>query len=139
MDTPAKTSRTNLAIQVFQETNKGLTVSRACKAVGLPRSSFYDIYRRNPEVFIKFQEAVEASERAELVMIVTTQSARIEKIIEDAVSEATSPRDRVIIAKFLFEKMNELEAKYSKGSSSTKTSAKDILTGPVQRHVESRI
>lgn len=107
--------------------------------IGLPRSSFYDIYRKNPEVFIKFQEAVEASERAELVMIVTTQSARIEKIIEDAVSEATSPRDRVIIAKFLFEKMTELEAKYTKGSSSTKTSAKDILTGPVQRHIESRI
>jgi len=139
VDTPAKTSRTNLAIQVFQETNKGLTVSKACKVIGLPRSSFYDIYRKNPEVFIKFQEAVEASERAELVMIVTTQSARIEKIIEDAVSEATSPRDRVIIAKFLFEKMTELEAKYTKGSSSTKTSAKDILTGPVQRHIESRI
>jgi hypothetical protein len=138
MDTPAKTSRTNLAIQVIQETNKGLTVVAACKEVGLARSSFYEIYRKNPEVFIKYQQIVEASERAELVMIASTQLARIKKIIEDAIAEGTSPRDRVTIAKFLFEKMNELEGKYTKGSSTNK-SAKDILTGPVQRHIESRI
>ena len=45
----AKTSRVNTAIQVIQHMNDGMTVVNACKEVGIPRSTFYDVVKKNPE------------------------------------------------------------------------------------------
>ena len=44
-----KTSRVNTAIQVIQHMNDGMTVVDACNEVGMPRSTFYDVVKKNPE------------------------------------------------------------------------------------------
>jgi len=137
MDTPAKSSRTNLAIQVFKQTNDGMTVSAACKAVGLPRSSYYDIYRKNPEVFKELQEYIKESEVTQLCMILASQEDITNKTIQDALATTTSPKDRLAIAKYIFELEEELSHKYLRGSSKN-MSAREILTGPIETYVESR-
>ena len=45
----AKTSRVNTAIQVIQHMNDGMTFIDACKEVGIPSSTFYDVVKKNPE------------------------------------------------------------------------------------------
>jgi hypothetical protein len=45
----AKAARVNQAIEVIQHMNKGMTTVDACKEVGLPRSSYYEIINNNPE------------------------------------------------------------------------------------------
>ena len=54
----AKTSRVNTALQVIQHMNDGKTVVAACKEVGIPRSTFYDVVKKNPEAVTEFQEIV---------------------------------------------------------------------------------
>jgi ACT domain-containing protein len=44
-----KSSRVNSAIQVIQHMNDGMTVVAACKEVGIPRSTFYDVVKKNSE------------------------------------------------------------------------------------------
>ena len=46
----AKASRVNTALQVFQHMNDGKTVVAACKEVGIPRSTFYDVVNSAPSV-----------------------------------------------------------------------------------------
>ena len=46
-----KASRVNIAMQVVQHMTSGMTVVDACQVVGMPRSSFYDIVEKNPDVY----------------------------------------------------------------------------------------
>jgi hypothetical protein len=49
MDTPAKAARINMALMVIRNVQNGMTMVAACKEFGLPRSTFIDIYKHNPE------------------------------------------------------------------------------------------
>ncbi len=60
MITPAQAARTNSAIQILQCMHEGMTVVDACQKAGLPRSTFYDIIKKNPEALAKVQELVDA-------------------------------------------------------------------------------
>jgi hypothetical protein len=51
----AKASRVNTALQVIQHMNNGMTIVDACRGVSVPRSTFYDICKRNPEAVAKVQ------------------------------------------------------------------------------------
>ena len=66
MKTLTKASRINNAIQVVQYMNNGMTVVEACKAVGMPRSSFYYIMENNPDAFAKMQAHIDANNREQL-------------------------------------------------------------------------
>jgi hypothetical protein len=101
----AKTSRVNSALQVIQHINEGMTVVSACKEVGIPRSTFYDVVKKNPEAITKYQEIVEANARSQLGMILFHKNEILQKVIEDGLSERTPPRERLAIYKAL----NELE------------------------------
>jgi predicted DNA-binding protein YlxM (UPF0122 family) len=101
----AKTSRVNTALQVFQHMNDGKTVVAACKEVGIPRSTFYDVVKKNPEVVTEYQEIVEANARYQLGLILFHKNEILQKVIEDGLSEDTAPRERLAIYKAL----NELE------------------------------
>ena len=46
----------NPALPVIQHMNAGMTVVEACRAVGMPRSSFYYILENNPEVVAEVQD-----------------------------------------------------------------------------------
>ena len=65
----AKTSRVNTALQVIQHMNDGMTVVSACKEVGIPRSTFYDVVKKNPEAVTEYQEIVDANARHQLGLI----------------------------------------------------------------------
>ena len=101
----AKTSRVNTALQVFQRMNDGMTVVAACKDVGIPRSTFYDVVKKNPEAVTEYHEIVEANARHQLGVILFHKNEILQKVIEDGLSDSIAPRERLAIYKAL----NELE------------------------------
>ena len=101
----AKTSRVNTAIQVIQHMNDGMTVIDACKEVGIPRSTFYDVVNKNPEAITEYQEIVEANDRHQLGLILFHKNEILQKVIEDGLSDNTAPRERLAI----FKALNEFE------------------------------
>ena len=101
----AKTSRVNTAIQVIQHMNDGMTVVDACKEVGIPRSTFYDVVKKNPDAITEYQEIVEGNARYQLGLILFHKNEILQKVIEDGLSDSIAPRERLAIYKAL----NELE------------------------------
>jgi predicted DNA-binding protein YlxM (UPF0122 family) len=101
----AKTSRVNTAIQVIQHMNDGMTVVDACKEVGIPRSTFYDVVKKNPEAVTEYQEIVEANARYQLGLILFHKNEILQKVIDDGLSDSIAPRERLAIYKAL----NEIE------------------------------
>jgi hypothetical protein len=101
----AKASRVNTALHVIEHMNNGMTVVAACKDVGMPRSTFYDVVKKNPEAVTEYQEIVDANYRHQLGLILFHKTEILEKVIEDGLSEKTAPRERLAIYKAL----NELE------------------------------
>jgi hypothetical protein len=97
----AKISRVNTALQVIQHMNDGMTVVAACKEVGIPRSTFYDVVKKNPEAITEYQEIVEANARRQLGLILVHKNEILQKVIEDGLSDGTPPRERLAIYKAL--------------------------------------
>ncbi|GAI45019.1 unnamed protein product, partial [marine sediment metagenome] len=97
--------RVNTALQVIEHMNNGMTVVAACKEVGIPRSTFYDVVKKNPEAVTEYQEIVEANARHQLGLILFHKTEILQKVIDDGLSEVTPPRERLAIYKAL----NELE------------------------------
>ena len=85
--------------------NDGMTVVAACKEVGIPRSTFYDVVKKNPEAVTDYQEIVDANYRHQLGLILFHKNEILQKVIEDGLSDNTAPRERLAIYKAL----NELE------------------------------
>jgi hypothetical protein len=77
--------------------NSGMTVVDACREVGMPRSSFYYIVENNPRAIADIQTIIDASNREQLVLILHHKLEIFEKIIQDGLSEKTSPRARLAI------------------------------------------
>ena len=96
-------SRVNSAKQVMQHMNSGMTVTDACKEVGIPRSTYYHLIKTHPEAMAEYQEMVEANARMQLGLILSSKTQILEKVIEDALSDKASPRDRLAIYKTLSE------------------------------------
>jgi hypothetical protein len=101
----AKTSRVNTALHVIEYMNNGMTVVAACKEVGIPRSTFYDVVKKNPEAVTEYQEIVDANYRHQLGLILFHKTEILQKVIEDGLSDSIAPRERLAIYKAL----NELE------------------------------
>ena len=101
MSTPARNARVNNAIQVIQQVNDGLTVTDACKEVGIPRSSFYYTINANPEAIAEYQDMITANAREQLALVLLSRRAILEKVVQDGLAEDTSPRDRLQILKTL--------------------------------------
>ena len=109
MKTLTKASRINNAIQVVEYMNIGMTVVEACKAVGMPRSSFYYIMENNPDAFAEMQARIDANNREQLAMIQLSKTELLRKIIQDGLSADTKPKDRLAI----YLKLNEMDNKMS--------------------------
>ena len=104
----AKSARINSAIKVVQRTFDGMTVSAACKEVGLPRASYYDIINKNPEAIARVQVIIEVHTQEQLGLILSRKTEFLLKLIDDGLSDSTKPRDRLAI----FKALNELEEHY---------------------------
>ena len=77
----AKTSRVNTALQVIQHMNDGMTVVSACKEVGIPRSTFYDVVNKNPEAVTDYQEIVDTNYRHQLGLILFHKTEILQKVL----------------------------------------------------------
>jgi hypothetical protein len=119
--------------------NDGMTVVDACKEVGMPRSTFYDVVRKNPEEITEYQEIVEANARHQLGLILFHKNEILQKVIEDGLSEGIPPRERLAIYKAL----NELEIGLTDAlriESQAAAEAHEFLKqGPITSHKVSRL
>ena len=103
MKNPTLTARANLATQVLQNMNDGKTVVEACQLVGMPRSTFYNFMKNNPEAVAEMQAMIEVNNRALLGMIETSKAQITHKLIEIALADDTKPKDRLAIMTKLIE------------------------------------
>jgi hypothetical protein len=135
----AKTSRVNTGIQVIQHMNDGMTVVDACKEVGIPRSTFYDVVKKNPEAVTEYQEIVDANARHQLGLILFHKNEILQKVIEDGLSERTPPRERLAI----YKAQNELEVGLADTLSIESQAAADayefLKQGPITSQKVSRL
>jgi hypothetical protein len=135
MKSITRASRINAVTQVIQYMNSGMTVVDACREVGMPRSSFYYIVENNPRAIADIQTIIDASNREQLALILHNKMEIFEKIIQDGLSEKTSPRARLAIYMKLTQLTDELM------ESLQREEAPDVdflLTGPKLVKAESR-
>jgi ACT domain-containing protein len=135
----AKTSRVNTALHVIEHMNNGMTVIAACKEVGIPRSTFYDVVKKNPEAVTEYQEIVDANYRHQLGLILFHKNEILQKVIEDGLSDSTAPRERLAIYKAL----NELEGGLTDTLRIESQAAAEVheflKQGPITSHKVSRL
>ena len=134
-----KSTRVNSAIQVLQRMNDGMTVVDACNEVGMPRSTYYDIVNKNPEMITEFQEMVTANEREQLGIILLHKNQILQKIIQDGLSDETAPWDRLAIYRGLSELVDNLSQNLQIESQAAAEANKFLKQGPVLRKMESRL
>jgi len=135
MKSITKASRINAVTQVIQYMNSGMTVVEACKEVGMPRSSFYYIVEHNPRAIADIQAIIDISNREPLALILQNKLNILEKVIQDGLSEKTSPRARLAIYMKLTQLTDELMDTLQRDE------APDVgflLTGPKLVKAESR-
>src|SRR4030043_316620 len=135
MKSITKASRINAVTQVIQHMNSGMTVVDACREVGMARSSFYYIVENNPQAIADIQTIIDASNREQLVLILQHKMEIFEKIIQDGLSEKTSPRARLAI----YMKLTQLTDELMESLQREEVSDVDfLLTGPKLVKAESR-
>ena len=134
-----KSTRVNSAIQVIQRMNDGMTVVDACNEVGMPRSTYYDIVNKNPEMITEFQEMVTANEREQLGIILLHKNQILQKIIQDGLSDETAPRDRLAIYRGLNELVDNLSQNLQIESQAAAEAHEFLKRGPTTRPQVSRL
>ena len=134
-----KSTRVNSAIQVLQRMNDGMTVVDACNEVGMPRSTYYDIVNKNPEMITEFQEMVTANEREQLGIILLHKNQILQKIIQDGLSDETAPRDRLAIYRGLNELVDNLSQNLQIESQAAAEAHEFLKQGPVTSQKVSRL
>ncbi len=132
-------SRVNSAKQVMQHMNSGMTVTDACKEVGIPRSSYYHLINTHPEAMAEYQEMADANALHQFGLILSHNTQILEKIIEDALSDDTTPRDRLAIFKMLTD-MGEKLSQETQIDSQHEAAAHEFLKrGPTTSPMKSRL
>lgn len=115
--------------------NSGMTVVDACREVGMPRSSFYYIVENNPRAIADIQAIIDVSNRDQLVLILQHKMEIFEKVIQDGLSEKTSPRSRLAIYIKLTQLTDELMDTLQRDEA---PNVDFLLTGPKLVKAESR-
>ena len=134
-----KSTRVNSAIQVLQRMNDGMTVVDACNEVGMPRSTYYDIVNKNPEMITEFQEMVTANAREQLGIILIHKNQILQKIIQDGLSDETAPRDRLAIYRGLSELVDNLSQNLQIESQAAAEAHEFLKKSPIMRKAKSRL
>jgi hypothetical protein len=103
-----KAIRQNQALQVIQHSTNGMSIVKACQEVGIPRSTFYGFCKRNADLVATFQQMQIESGMRQLALILGNQFDILECVIRDAFDDATTPRQRLAIYKYLIKRMDDL-------------------------------
>jgi hypothetical protein len=134
-----KASRMNSALQVIQYMNNGITVVDACQQAGLPRSSFNDIIKSNPEALTEIQNIIETTQREQLGMALMANTQILGNLIDDGLAEETKPRDRLTIYLKLRGLINELSQSSSAESEFERHTSEFLIQWSKRDYVESRL
>ena len=135
MKSITKASRINAVTQVIQHMNNGMKVVDACREVGMARSSFYYIVEHNPGAIADIQAIIDINNREQLVLILQHKLEIFEKIIQDGLSNKTSPRARLAIYMKLTQLTDELMDTLQRDEA---PNVDFLLTGPKLVKAESR-
>src|SRR4030042_7151465 len=135
MKSHTKATRINAVTQVIQHVNSGMKVVDACREVGMPRRSFYYIVEHNPGAIADIQAIIDINNREQLVLILQHKMEIFEKIIQDGLSDKTSPRARLAIYMKLTQLTDELMDTLQRDEA---PNVDFLLTGPKLVKAESR-
>ena len=135
MKSITKASRINVVTQVIQHMNSGMKVVDACREVGMARSSFYYIVEHNPGAIADIQAIIDINNREQLVLILQHKMEIFEKVIQDGLSDKTSPRARLAIYMKLIQLTDELMDTLQRDEA---PNVDFLLTGPKLVKAESR-
>jgi hypothetical protein len=130
MNTIAMDSRAKRALTVVGLVSDGMTVGEACKQAGIPRSSYYAFQRTHPEYLAALQDQLLLTTYANLLSLLRNRVELLERLIQDALNDDTSPSDRLAIFKAMEKQLQDL-ASDSRLSGSNIDAATDVLSGPV--------
>lgn len=139
MNSLAKSARVNTALQVIQHMNNGMTVAEACRTVGIPRSSYYYLVENHPEAMAEVQTIIDANNREQLGLILLSKTEMLQKIIEDGLSDATQPKDRLAIYLKLNELADVLTDSLHIDSQLSKDALEFLKRGPNLTHAKSKL
>ena len=135
MKSITKASRINAVTQVIQYMNNGMKVIDACREVGMPRSSFYNFVEHNPRAIADIQAIIDISNREQLALLLQNKLDILEKVIQDGLSDKTSPRARLAIYMNLTQLADELMDTLQRDEGQD---VSFLLTGPKLVKAESR-
>ena len=131
MISPAKTSRENRMMNVLRLTNENMTVTDACKKVGVSRSAYYDYLNREPESTQMFQEMLTQSSRVALFETLITRRKLVDKMIRIALADDTKPLELVAIFRETDRYLDKLMRMMRMDGGSNPEAAAEVLSGPV--------
>jgi len=137
MNAIVKAAKTDKALKVLGHVYDGMPITAACEEVGLSRSAFYYICNNNPEELMSYQEILTETTNMQIAIILAKRHKVLEKLIEDASSDRTKPKEWLAIYEALEEALPELMDGVMR-SLYVKHDNKALLTGPVTRLIEQR-
>ena len=124
-----KQIRISRAVQVITLTQDGLSISAACREVGIPRSTYYLILDTETEALLEYQKIIRVNDRLELLRILAIRDEVLEKLIEKAFDDDTEIKEMLAIHKELQKRFDVLSAKVREEAMTSKFT-KDFLKGP---------
>ena len=138
MISPAKTSRENRMMNVLRLTNENMTVTDACKKVGVSRSAYYDYLNREPESTQLFQDMLTQSSRVALFETLITRTQLVHKLIKISLADDTKPLELVAIFKVTDRYLDKL-MRIMRMEGGDSQAAAEVLSGPILVPGQSRM
>jgi hypothetical protein len=138
MSSPAKASRETKVLAVIKLANEDLSISAACRKVGISRSSFYDFCNRSPEAIRILQDLMTQASRVELLEVLLTRTRLVDKLIKIALSDDIKPMELVAIFKETDRYLDKLLRFMRIEGGDNPEAAAEVLAGPVLVQGQSR-
>ncbi len=119
--------------------HEGMTVVDACQEVGLPRSTFYDIIKKNPEALAEVEDLITYNQQEQLLMVLASRTRILEKLIADGLADKTKLRDRMAIFKLVTKLLDELMCDLETKSARQNQASEYQAMMPQTRIIKSRL
>ena len=130
MSSPAKSSKETKVLAVVRLANEHLTISAACRKVGISRSSFYEFCNDEEKSYKLFQDMLTQSSRVALLETLITRTQLVEKLIRIALADDTKPTVRVAIFIATDRYLDKLMRFMRMGGGDPEAAA-EVLAGPI--------
>ena len=139
MSKPAEIIRIHIAVNVLILKEKdGISIVKACRELGIARSTFYNICQAHPDIVANIQERLERSNREQLAAIIDTRMQVLNTILEEALAETTSPMERLAIFNAMEKLLEKLKRELRLDELANEEAAAEVLAGPILTPAKSR-